>query len=109
MVVPSADVFLHTSSTEVWGLVFNEAMSKGCPIIATNHCVGAMELVADGENGYLIDVGNVEDLKVKMFKIISDDKLRQSMMKKSIVRISEYTYENLAKTHMDIFEKSLQS
>ena len=105
----AADVFIHTSETEVWGLVFNEAMSKGCPVISTNHCVGAVELIEDGKNGYLINVGDIKDLHNKILKILGDDNLKLSMIKNSLEKISEYTYEELACTHINIFKKSLQS
>lgn len=105
----AADLFIHTSSTEVWGLVFNEAMSKGCPVISTNHCVGAVELIENGKNGYLINVGDIENLRKKILSVLSNDTLRLDMMKSSINCIKEYTYENLAKTHIKIFEASLQN
>ena len=101
----AADLFVHTSNTEVWGLVFNEAMAKGCPIVSTNQCVGAVELIREGKEGYLIDVGDVETLHEKMLKILYDEPLRLSMMKQSTERIIPYTYENLAKIHIGIFEK----
>lgn len=104
----AADLFIHSSSTEVWGLVFNEAMSKGCPIISTNHCVGAVELVENGKNGYLINVGDINDLHNKIIKILTDDKLRLDMIRSSIETINKYTYEELVNTHINIFDKILQ-
>lgn len=104
----AADLFVHPSSTEVWGLVINEAMAKGCPVIATNHCVGAVELIRDGVEGYLTEVGNSEELHQKMLTVLSDGRLRDKMIKNAAERIRQYTYENLAKTHLEIFNNALK-
>lgn len=100
----SADLFVHTSETEVWGLVINEAMAKGCPVISTNHCVGGVELIRDGEEGFVVEVGNVEELHNRMLEIINNESLKKKMMSNVIERIKPYTYENVAKTHLKIFE-----
>ena len=103
----AADLFVHTSETETWGLVFNEAMASACPVIATNRCVGAVELVTDGEEGYLVDVGDEKALREAMEKILGDDELRQKMMKNAAERIQGYTYENLAAQHLKIFRDAI--
>ena len=104
----AADVFVHTSRTETWGLVFNEAMAKGCPVIATDRCVGAVELITDGEEGYLTAVGDVTTLHERMLRVLTDDGLRAAMSAKAIDRIAPYTYENLAGTHRRIFRETAE-
>ena len=104
----AADLFVHTSETEAWGLVFNEAMAKGCPVISTNHCVGGVELIRNGIEGFIVDVGNINELHIRIKDILSDDHLRSNMMKSSIARIRPYTYENLAGTHLRIFKKTVE-
>ena len=102
----AADLFVHTSETETWGLVFNEAMANGCPVIATDRCVGAVELVRDGKEGFLTAVGDEAALNRNMNKILADDGLREQMTKKALERIKPYTYENQAAVHTAIFEKT---
>lgn len=101
----AADLFVHPSETETWGLVINEAMAKGCPVIATDRCVAGVELIRDGEEGFLTEVGGADALHEKMLRILGDDALRADMAKKAIDRIAPYTYENLAATHMKIFQQ----
>ena len=103
----AADIFVHPSSTETWGLVINEAMAKGCPVIATDHCVAARELIKDGENGFLTKVGDVAQLRQKMCDVLFDDPLREKMMRNAVKTIEPYTYENLAETHLRIFRNEL--
>ena len=56
-----SDIFVLPTKYDVWGLVVNEAMSQGLPVISTSACVAAIELVSNGYNGYVID--RVDDWK----------------------------------------------
>lgn len=56
------DVFVLPSMFEPWGLVINEVMNAGKPVVAAN-CVGAAhDLIQAGENGDLFSPGSVEEL-----------------------------------------------
>jgi glycosyltransferase involved in cell wall biosynthesis/polysaccharide pyruvyl transferase WcaK-like protein len=50
-----ASIFVHASTTEQWGLVVNEAMASGLPVLVSNRCGCALDLVKEGENGFLFD------------------------------------------------------
>jgi glycosyltransferase involved in cell wall biosynthesis len=56
------DVFVHASSTEQWGLVINEAMAAGLPVIVSNRCGCVPDLVSEGKNGFTFDPQSVETL-----------------------------------------------
>ena len=57
-----ADAFVHASSTEQWGLVVNEAMAAGLPVIVSNRCGCVPDLVAEGKNGFTFDPASVKGL-----------------------------------------------
>lgn len=57
-----ARVFIHASTTEEWGLVVNEAMASGLPVLVSHRCGCAAELVQEGRNGFTFDPGDVEQL-----------------------------------------------
>lgn len=104
----AADIFIHPSSYEAWGLVINEAMAKGLPIVVSNTCTAGLELVKEGQNGYLFPMGQ-EDVAIERIQnLLNDDSLRQDMANESLKTIQGYTMENMAKTHMQIFEKVLK-
>jgi glycosyltransferase involved in cell wall biosynthesis len=60
--------FLHVSSTEQWGLVINEAMASGVPVIASHPCGAARTLIDDSKNGILtgIDVTSIADAILRL-------------------------------------------
>lgn len=50
-----ADAFIHPSTTEQWGLVVNEAMAAGLPVIVSERCGCTPDLIVHGKNGYQFD------------------------------------------------------
>jgi glycosyltransferase involved in cell wall biosynthesis len=74
-----AGVFVHASTTEQWGLVVNEAMATGLPVIVSNRCGCVPDLVAEGKNGFTFNPESVEDLGKLMVDVsrLSDLRLRE--------------------------------
>lgn len=56
----SAGAFIHASTTEQWGLVVNEAMASGLPVLVSNRCGCAPDLVVNGLNGFTFDPSDIE-------------------------------------------------
>lgn len=62
------EIFVLPSRGETWGLVVNEAMAAGRPVIATNNVGAARDLIADGISGWIFESGNLQQLT----RIIAD-------------------------------------
>ncbi len=101
----ASDVFIFPTREDIWGLVVNEAMAQGLPVISTDAALSACELVSNGVNGYLISPDDPKALSDKLHRIFDDDKRILMMGKESIRIISDYSIENMAKTHIEVFEK----
>lgn len=99
----ASDVFVLMTVSDVWGLVVNEAMSCGLPVITTDKCMAGLDLVKDGENGYIVKVGDYEALIEKLSTLLRDEKLICNYSNKSLETIIPYTIENMAKTHISVF------
>lgn len=99
-----ANVFVLPTREDIWGLVINEAMAKGLPIVTTNKCVAGLELIENEKNGFIVPVDNEEELKKAIEKIINNRKLQETMSNNNIEKIKSYTIENMAKVHIKIFE-----
>ena len=64
-----AAAFVHPALQEQWGLVINEACAAGLPVLSSNTVGAAHELVVDGENGYLFDPQDKQDIANALLKI----------------------------------------
>ncbi len=99
----AADLFVMTTRKDVWGLVINEAMSYGLPIVSTDRCVAAMELVENNVNGLIVPADDIDALAKGIMHVLSAD-LRE-MGRQSVQKISGYTIEKMVEAHVDFFEK----
>jgi len=77
-VLRDADLFLLPSETESFGLAALEAMACGVPVVASA-VGGLVEVVADGEAGFLRPVGDVAALADAAARLLADEPLRRAM------------------------------
>ena len=98
----AADLFVLPTREDIWGLVINEAMAYGLPVITTDRCVAGLELVEDGVNGYIVPVGDVDALAEKIRQVFRGDPAQMGTA--SLEKVRRYTIENMAKVHEEIFE-----
>jgi glycosyltransferase involved in cell wall biosynthesis len=82
-----AGAFVHVSTSEQWGLVVNEAAASGLPVIVSDRCGCAPELVASGVNGFVVDPDDVESMAGAMCRIASPecDRVAMGMRSQEIV------------------------
>ena len=87
-----AGCFILPSTVDPWGLVVNEAMACGLPVIVSDLCGCAPELVQEGENGFRCDPYDVGAIAALLGRMASlDANLRQNMRHISRKIISEFT------------------
>ena len=104
----ASDIFVLPTRSDVWGLVINEAMACGLPVITTDRCVAGMDLIKDGENGYVVHVDDVNAFAKKCNLILNDNELKTVMSSNNLEKIRYYTVENMAKIHFDVFNDILK-
>jgi len=93
-----ADVFVHASTAEQWGLVVNEAMATGLPVIVSNRCGCVPDLVAEGKNGLTFDPTSVKSLANLMLDVCRLSKRRlEDMVGESRRIIQGFTPSHFAK------------
>lgn len=92
-----ANAFIHASRVEQWGLVVNEAMASGLPVIVSDRCGCVPELVHDGINGYTFDPDDVPTLSKKMMEMaaMSSDE-RAAFGEQSARIVAEFGPERFA-------------
>jgi glycosyltransferase involved in cell wall biosynthesis len=92
-VYAACDVFVLPSENEPWGLIVNEVMCAGLPVVVADKVGCAPDLVKDGVNGFLIQAGNVPSLVRALHRLIVDDDLRGRMGRESLRLIMNWSYE----------------
>lgn len=70
-----------------------EAMACGCAVVATD-CGGSRDIIVDGENGFLVEVGNVEQIVNRVKLLLDDKELRQRFVKKSKETVSKFSWDS---------------
>ena len=79
---------------EPWGLVVNEAMNRGLPVIASD-AVGAAAggLVQDGHNGLVVPAGDAGALAAAMWKLADDARMREQLGAAGALDVRSYSHE----------------
>jgi len=92
------DVFILPSIAEPWGLVVEEALNNGMPVIISNKVGCGDEIVIDGNNGLIFKVEDENDMKVAVIKI------RNLHLYNHLRRnVSEMNFEETAKRQIEVY------
>lgn len=78
-----SDLLVHPSEGDIWGLVVNEALSMGKPVICTDR-IGAAEMVRDGENGFIVPVRAPAEIADRIERLYNDRPLLTHMSEKAL-------------------------
>ncbi len=88
----AADIFAFPTLGDEWGVVVNEALIAGRPILGSIHSQAVSELVTEGSNGWLWDPeeeGSLYNAFTRLFKCTPEElKLMSTNAKESVVRVS---------------------
>lgn len=89
----SSDVFVLPSRREPWGLVVNEAMVCGLPVIVSDACGCVDDLVGDGQNGHIFPVDEPGELAEIMMRLAVSEERRLKMGNSSLDAIQAWTID----------------
>jgi len=94
-----AGAFILPSTTEQWGLVVNEAMASGLPVLVSERCGCAPDLVVDGRNGFTFDPLDLTELAKLMLRLSAmTDQERQAMGRAGQEIIAHWSPETFAES-----------
>lgn len=89
-----ADIFvLPSQAGETWGLVVNEAMCFGLPVVVSDVAGCVPDLVRQGENGFIFPVGDIGKLTERLVELIKKGDKRKKFGNKSLKIIQGYNYD----------------
>jgi glycosyltransferase involved in cell wall biosynthesis len=102
-----AECFVLPSLYEEWGLVVNEAMACGLPVLVSKTAGCAEDLVLEGKNGYTFSPDSEEELAQRLGEICDSAELCGRMGAESVNIIEKWGCENFAKNAILAAEKAL--
>ena len=91
-----AGVFVHPPLVEQWGLVVNEALAAGLPVLVSKTTGCSTDLVVEGVNGFLFDPESVDDLSALLIKVSSGQVDLAGMSKAARQHIAQWGPERFA-------------
>jgi len=101
-----ADAFISPSLYESWGLVVNEAMAAGLPVLLSDKINAAFTLLEEGINGYMFDPYNQEQMQQKLINYINlSESQKKEMSENSLRMISSMSYENMGRALLEVLDK----
>jgi glycosyltransferase involved in cell wall biosynthesis len=86
-----ASAFVHVSTVEQWGLVVNEASAAGLPVLVSNRCGCAPELVVEGRNGWVLDPMDALGIASVMVRVSDDPQQAAQMGRESQKIVSAFS------------------
>lgn len=101
----ASSIFILPSHTESFGLVVLEAFAEGVPVIAFDSAKGALEMIIDNKNGYVIKNRNKKSMAKKISFLLKDKKKRKELGQKAKEKAKEYEARNIKEKWIDLFEK----
>jgi glycosyltransferase involved in cell wall biosynthesis len=96
-----ANCLVLPSTSEPWGLVVNEALAYGCPVVVSHNCGCVPELVVDGVSGYEFKTGDVDDLADKMQLVLKTFTDVETSARNCLAVIAPYTAVTSARQILD--------
>ena len=85
-------LFLFPTLMDPWGLVANEALASGVPILISSVAGAANELVINGYNGFVLKHHNLESWVIKIHEIFNDYLLAEKLSLNAVKSVEEFTF-----------------
>ena len=105
----NSSLYVGTSHFEGFPLVLLEAMQVGLPCIAFDCPFGPSAVIVDGENGFLVPDGRIEELAEKISLLIGNSALRDSFSKSALKKSKEFAVDKVMKQWDCLFNELILS
>lgn len=92
----NSSIYLMTSFSEAFGLVLVEAASYGLPLIAFDSAQGALEIIQNNKNGFLIPNRDIQEFISKLSELITDSKKLEAFSSNAKLTATKFLKENIS-------------
>lgn len=104
----AADAFVLSSEHEGFGVVLQEAMAAGLPVVAVRHG-GQADLLEDGVNALLVDSNEPRGLAGAVQRVLADSELRAAMREANRRKLKAYNASAMAQRYVQLFREAVAS
>lgn len=102
----NSSIFVLSSRFEGFGMVLTEAMACGLPVVSFDCPWGPRSIISDGEDGFLVENGNVDALASSLSQLMQNPSLCKSMAKVGQMNVQRFYMEQIANRWKDVFESN---
>jgi len=100
----NAKAFIYPSLYEGFSHPPLEAMACGCPVLVSN--AASLPEVC-GDAAYYVNPYSIESIAEGIYKVLTDEELRQSLIRKGLERVKMFSWEKTARETLKVFQESL--
>ena len=101
----ASDVYVMPTREDIWGLVVNEALAEGLPVITSDKCTSGNEIVKNAQNGYVYSCEKTDELAEKIRWFENNGDALANYSQNAIDSIKNYSFETVVKMHTESIER----
>ena len=98
----AADLMVHPTREDIWGLVVNEAMATGLPVVTTDRCIAGLELIMERGEGVIVSAEDAVGLREAIKCVLHET--NEDSSKRILRKMENYCFEKMAERHIDILK-----
>jgi glycosyltransferase involved in cell wall biosynthesis len=102
-----SDIFAHPAEAETWGLVINEALAAGLPLLVSDDSGAAEDLVTNDAIGKILRVGDIESWKRELSRWCALGGISQMGVSIATKTLAEFSMETAARRIEEIMLQHL--
>lgn len=103
-----SSIYVMSSRYEGFGMVLTEAMACGLPVIAFECPCGPKDIIKDNEDGFLIELGNIEQMAEKIEELIVNKEKRKFFGENAKINVQRFSQDKIMNKWKELFEELME-